>query len=107
MPMKLRQFFFLALLTSIVSLSACVYRQDISQGNRINDEKLVQLEEGMTKSQVEFLLGTPALIDVHHPDEWYYIHYLKVGNSGDINKRVMTLRFSEDLLMTIKGRDSF
>ncbi|MFT5548560.1 MAG: outer membrane protein assembly factor BamE [Candidatus Azotimanducaceae bacterium] len=105
--MKLRQFFILTLLISIVSLSACVYRQDISQGNRINDEKLVQLEEGMTKAQVEFLLGTPAIIDIHHPDDWYYIHYLKVGNSSEINKRVMTLRFSEDLLMTIKGRDTF
>jgi outer membrane protein assembly factor BamE len=105
--MKLRQFFILTLLISIVSLSACVYRQDISQGNRINDEKLVQLEEGMTKAQVEFLLGTPAIIDIHHPDDWYYIHYLKVGNSSEINKRLMTLRFSEDLLMTIKGRDTF
>ncbi|MFT6372143.1 MAG: outer membrane protein assembly factor BamE [Gammaproteobacteria bacterium] len=105
--MKLRQFFILTLLISIVSLSACVYRQDISQGNRINDEKLVQLEEGMTKAQVEFLLGTPAIIDIHHPDDWFYIHYLKIGNSSEINKRVMTLRFSEDLLMTIKGRDTF
>jgi len=105
--MKLRQFFILALLILIVPLSACVYRQDISQGNRINNEKLVQLEEGMTKAQVEFLLGTPALIDIHHPDDWYYIHYLKGSNSSEINKRVMTLRFSEDLLMTIKGRDTF
>jgi outer membrane protein assembly factor BamE len=101
--MKLRQLFIYAFLTSIVTLSACVYRQDILQGNRINDEKLVQLEVGMTKVQVGFLLGTPALIDSHHPDDWHYIHYIKVGDSGDIDKRVMTLRFDKNLLKSIEG----
>jgi len=105
--MKFRQSFVLALLVIIVSLSACVYRQDISQGNTISDKRLEQLELGMTKTQVEFLLGAPALIDVHHPDDWYFIHYLKLGSSGKINKRVMTLRFNNDLLITIKGKDAF
>lgn len=101
--MKLRQFFILAFLLTIVTLSACVYRQDILQGNRIDDEKLVQLEIGMTKTQVEFLLGTPALIDLHHPDAWHYVHYIKVGDSGEIDKRVMTLRFDQSLLTSIEG----
>lgn len=103
MPIKLRQFFILAFLTSIVTLSACVYRQDILQGNRIDDEKLVQLEVGMTKTQVVFLLGAPALIDLHHPDDWHYIHFIKEGDSGDIDKRVMTLRFDQSLLTSIEG----
>ena len=101
--MKLRQFFILAFLISIVTLSACVYRQDIAQGNRIDEEKLVQLAVGMTKSQVEFLLGSPALIDLHHPDDWHYIHFIKVGDTGNIDKRVMTLRFDQDLLTSIEG----
>ncbi len=101
--MKLRQFFIYAFLTSIVTLSACVYRQDILQGNRIDDKKLVQLEVGMTKAQVEFLLGAPALIDSHHPDDWHYIYFIKVGDSGDIDKRVMTLRFDQRLLKSIEG----
>jgi outer membrane protein assembly factor BamE len=103
MPMKLRQFYILAFLMTIVTLSACVYRQDILQGNRIDDAKLVQLALGMTKTQVNFLLGTPALIDVHHPDEWHYIHFIKQGDSGDIDKRVMSLRFDQNLLVSIKG----
>ncbi|MFT5225611.1 MAG: outer membrane protein assembly factor BamE [Polaribacter sp.] len=103
MPMKLRQYLILTFLISIVTLSACVYRQDILQGNRIDDEKLVQLEVGMTKTQVEFLLGAPALIDLHHPDDWHYIYFIKVGDSGDIDKRVMTLRFDQSILTTIEG----
>jgi outer membrane protein assembly factor BamE len=103
MPMKLRQLFILAFLISIVTLSACVYRQDILQGNIIDDEKLDRLELGMTITQVEFLLGAPALIDLHHPDDWHYIHFIKVGDSGDIDKRVMTLRFDQSLLTSIEG----
>ena len=101
--MKLRQFFVLAFLASIVTLSACVYRQDILQGNRISDEKIEQLAVGMTKTQVEFLLGAPAIIDLYHPDAWHYIHFIKVGDDGSIDKRVMTLRFDQNLLTSIEG----
>jgi outer membrane protein assembly factor BamE len=103
MTMKLRQFLILAFLVLIVTLSACVYRQDIPQGNRINDNKLAQLAVGMTKIQVEFLLGSPALIDMYHPDDWHYIHFIKAGDSGEIVKRVMTLRFDQSLLASIEG----
>jgi outer membrane protein assembly factor BamE len=101
--MKSRQFFTYILLILIVTLSACVYRQDILQGNRIDDKKLVQLEIGMNKVQVEFLLGAPALIDSFHPENWYYIQFLKLGNSGDVDKRVMILKFDKNLLKSIEG----
>jgi outer membrane protein assembly factor BamE len=101
--MKSRQFFTYTLLILIVTLSACVYRQDILQGNRIDDKKLVQLEIGMNKVQVEFLLGSPALIDSYHPENWHYIHFVKIGDSGDVDKRVMTLKFDKNLLKSIEG----
>ena len=101
--MKLRQFFVLAFLTSIVTLSACVYRQDILQGNRIDDEKIEQLAIGMTKAQVEFLLGAPAILDLHHPDAWLYIYFVKTSDDGSVDKRVMTLRFDQSLLISIEG----
>jgi outer membrane protein assembly factor BamE len=101
--MKSRQFFTYLLLILIVTLSACVYRQDILQGNRINDKKLVQLEIGMNKVQVEFLLGAPALIDSYHPENWHYIHFVKIGDSGDVDKRVMILKFDKNLLKSIEG----
>jgi outer membrane protein assembly factor BamE len=101
--MKSRQFFTYLLLILIVTLSACVYRQDILQGNRIDDKKLVQLEIGMNKVQVEFLLGAPALIDSYHPENWHYIHFVKIGDSGDVDKRVMILKFDQNLLKSIEG----
>jgi outer membrane protein assembly factor BamE len=101
--MKSRQFFTYTLLILIVTLSACVYRQDILQGNRIDDEKLMQLKVGMNKVQVEFLLGAPALIDSYHPDYWHYIHFVKIGDSEDVDKRVMILKFDKNLLKSIEG----
>ena len=91
------------LLASIVTLPACVYRLDIPQGNRIDAEVIAQLETGMTTRQVEFLLGKPALTDPYRSDVWHYVYYLKFGNDGAIESRVMTLRFTNDQLTSIEG----
>ena len=76
---------------------------DIPQGNRIDPALVEQLEIGMSRNQVEFLLGTPAVVDLHHPDKWHYVFYLKSGKGGTIEKNVMTLTFSGDLLSSIEG----
>jgi outer membrane protein assembly factor BamE len=87
----------------IVALSACVYKMDIAQGNRIPPQVLAQLELGMTRNQVRFLLGTPAIEDPYRPDEWYYIYYLKDDNGNHTVLRDMTLSFTDDLLTEIDG----
>ena len=101
--MNSRWFLVLFLTVSIVSLPACVYRVDIHQGNRISDEKIAQLEVGMTKRQVEFLLGEPAVRDIYHPDTWHYVYYLKTGEDGSVQKRNMVLTFEGDTLAEIEG----
>jgi outer membrane protein assembly factor BamE len=53
---------------------------DIPQGNRLDDGLEQQLEIGMSRGQVEFLLGSPAIIDLYRPDYWYYYYYLKTGD---------------------------
>ena len=87
----------------IVTLSGCLYRMDIPQGNRIDPALAEQLEIGMSRKQVEFLLGTPAIVDLYRPDQWHYILYLKTGDDGKIAKSVMTLTFTGDLLSAIDG----
>ena len=94
---------FLVTSAAIVALSACVYRMDIPQGNRVDPVLVEQLEIGMSRKQVEFLLGTPAIVDLYHPDQWHYVYYFKNGDDGSYEKRVMTLTFSNDLLANIEG----
>ena len=45
----------------LLASSACVYRMPIQQGNFLDKKQVDQLEPGMTRSQVAFLLGTPMV----------------------------------------------
>ena len=91
------------LLAAIVALSACVYRMDVPQGNRINTDTVGQLEIGMSRNQVEFLLGSPAIVGPYQPDQWHYVYYFKNGETSKVEKSVMTLTFTGDLLQSIEG----
>ena len=101
--MKPRLFFIAVLLTAIVSSSGCIYRVDIHQGNRIDSEVIEQLELGMTRRQVQFLLGEPAIVDIYQPDIWHYVLYFKSGEDDRVQKSIMSLQFEEDLLTEIRG----
>ena len=102
--MRIRTFpVLLAIGCIIVALTGCVYRMDVPQGNQIEPELVDQLEIGMSKNQVEFLLGTPAVVDLYRPDLWHYIFYYKSGEDGKILQRHMTLTFTNDLLSNVEG----
>src|SRR5688572_9091823 len=68
-----------ALLAALLALGACVYRINIQQGNFLDPKALEQLQAGMTRSQVRFLLGTPMVADAFDPDRWDYVYYFKRG----------------------------
>ena len=92
------------LLTSIalVVTSGCVYRATIAQGNFIEEKDLAQLEVGMTRSQVRFLLGTPMIDDPFHRDRWDYVYYVKVGRAGTVGQRWVTVVFDDDIVAEIR-----
>lgn len=87
----------------IVAFSGCVYRMDIAQGNRIDESIVEQLKIGMSRSQVEFLLGSPAVVDLYRPEEWFYVYFYRTGDDGEIEQRHMKLTFTNDLLSEIDG----
>ena len=101
--MKLRLLIIAFLLTAIVTSTGCLYRMDIEQGNRIDPEVIAQLELGMSRRQVEFLLGEPSVIDLYRPDTWYYVYFVRLGEDLSEEKRTMTLHFDNDLLANIEG----
>jgi outer membrane protein assembly factor BamE len=100
----MRLFHYLFAFLLIVSSQACVYRMDIPQGNRIDANKMQQLEIGMTRKQVEFLLGTPAINDPYHSNEAYYIYYLYKGEQKKSEEKTMVLTYENDILVKIDGR---
>jgi len=82
--------------------SGCVYRAAISQGNVIKQEDLDQLEIGMTKNQVRFLLGTPMIDDPFSRERWDYVYYLKLGRNDANRKRWVSVVFSDQVVAEIR-----
>jgi len=82
--------------------SGCVYRANISQGNLIKEEDLDQVELGMTKNQVRFLLGTPLIDDPFHVDRWDYVYYIRIGRQDAKFKRWVTVIFDEGTVGEIR-----
>jgi outer membrane protein assembly factor BamE len=79
-----------------------VYRSNIAQGNLIEQEDLDQVEVGMTRKQVRFLLGTPMIDDPFHKARWDYVYFLKVGREKATFKRWVSVEFENDLVSEIR-----
>ncbi len=82
-------------------LCACIYRLDIEQGNLLEESVIDQIEIGMTRSQVQFLLGSPMVADSFHQDRWDYTYYLKQGRSREVERRWFVVYFENDRVATL------
>ena len=92
----------LALVLLTLTQSACIYRMDIQQGNLLEESAIEQVEVGMTKNQVLFLLGTPMVTDSFHENRWDYTYYLRRGRSHDIDRRWLIVYFEGDVASRIE-----
>jgi len=90
------------LLLAMMLVCASCYQASLSQGNLIKQEDLDQVEVGMTRSQVRFLLGTPMIDDPFHTERWDYIYYLKVGGDKATFKRWVSIFFEGDTVSRIE-----
>ncbi len=79
-----------------------VYRQDIQQGNVIEQSMIDKLEPGMTRAKVKFIMGTPLLVDPFHTNRWEYIYSNEPGSGERVQRRV-SLYFEDDKLTHIEG----
>ncbi|MBT5097748.1 MAG: outer membrane protein assembly factor BamE [Proteobacteria bacterium] len=98
--------FIYSLLLCLTLLSGCsgklftIHKIDVQQGNAVEVEKVEQLAVGMTKEQVEFLLGSPMLTDIFHPERWDYIYYLIPGY-GEKERRHVSIIFNGNKIIKI------
>ena len=79
-----------------------VYKLSIQQGNVITQEMVDRLKPGMTRNQVEFVMGKPVLADPFKQDQWVYVYTLEVPDYFIQNFK-MVLTFEDDTLATITG----
>ena len=96
----MRLLLILSLLLSGCMLTA--HKIEMQQGNYVDQEMIGKLRPEMTRSQVRFVLGTPLVADVFHPDRWDYIYLF--GEAGDVSRqRRITVVFDGDTLKRIEG----
>ena len=103
------KFTLLLTIITIFFLNSCAsnfYQVPIAQGNIISLEMLSKLEKGLTKVQVQYIMGTPSVQDPFNSSKWDYIGYQIIGN--ELLREVhYSLYFQEDkLIKWIKEIDS-
>ena len=83
------------------------YKADIYQGSVLERFKINQLKVGMSKAQVQDLIGSPSVIDPFHNNQWDYINYSTPGTGSIIHYRLI-LAFDDATLTKINtaGIDS-
>ncbi len=75
---------------------------DVQQGNLLDPEQVDQVEVGMTRSQVRFLLGTPMVIDTFDADRWDYVYSLRRGHEREVTKRHLVVWFDGDKVTRVE-----
>jgi outer membrane protein assembly factor BamE len=84
------------LVAAATLLSGCVYRMNIQQGNYLEGRTVDQLQVGMTRSQVRYLLGTPMVPESFDKERWDYLYYFKRGRVHRVQERHLIVWFKDD-----------
>jgi len=99
----------LSFLSLIVLITGCsslqfpgTYRIAIHQGNIISQDMVDKLKVGMTRRQVQYVLGTPLIRDSFNQDRWDYYYSVRGSKGGTLNKHVSVF-FVRDGLHKITG----
>lgn len=89
----------------LITVSAChglkPYQPDVQQGNVINQTTVQQLRVGMSKEQVEQVLGLPVLVDTFDDNHWAYAYTFQ-HRGGKISMKHLNLYFQNNRLVTIQ-----
>ncbi len=75
-----------------LSLSGCVYKIDVQQGNIITNRDVAKLHPGMSAVAVEQILGDPLLRNIYKGNQMYYVYTMKQGRH-EMHRRNLTIYF--------------
>ncbi|MDD7804349.1 MAG: outer membrane protein assembly factor BamE [Endozoicomonas sp. (ex Botrylloides leachii)] len=78
------------------------YKINVQQGNMITQKMVDQLKLGMTRKQVQYVMGTPLLQDTFNQNRWDYVYTMQPGGKQSTQTTV-TLFFKNDRLASIQG----
>lgn len=79
------------------------YKQPIYQGSLLEKTQVDQLQAGMSKQQVEALIGSPSIADPFHQNRWDYTATHRSDRRGSTQVKNMTLWFENEALSKWEG----
>lgn len=89
----------LAALIITLIISGCafpgVYKINVQQGNILSEKELTQLSEGMSRSQVHSVLGSPIMLNPVDPSREYHIYTFQ-RRGGDIEEQRVIVYYEGD-----------
>ena len=88
---------------AVVSLSGCLYRQPVYQGNLVEEAAVKQLAVGMSREQVMSMMGSPAIADPFHKDRWDYTATQRLGRNGKTEIKNFVVYFENDAVTRWEG----
>lgn len=96
------------LLLAALGLSACSssrisdfpsYKLTVVQGNELDENAVRLLQPGLTREQVQHLIGTPLLRDAFHQNRWDYT-FVITRNGVVKQNQTLTIYFDNNGLLT-------
>ena len=78
------------------------YKIDIQQGNVITQEMINKLRPGMSRNQVQFVMGTPLMEDALNRNRWDFVYSNQPGGKKR-TQQTLTIFFTDDRLASIEG----
>ena len=78
-----------------------VHKNPVKQGNQLIAERVERLEAGMTRDQVQFLLGSPITVNTFNPNRWIYLE--RIDFDGEVQQNTyLIVNFKNDLVSEIQ-----
>ena len=98
----------LLIMFGLATVSGCTnffkpYYLTIDQGNIFKEEQIEQLELGMSRRQVRYIMGTPSLISSFANERWDYVYTLAEKDQLTIEQKLSIL-FEADRVTAINKK---
>ena len=78
-----------------------LYEVTITQGTVFSQDDLDKLEIGMTKDQVNFVMGQPSFENFFEKNVWNYIYKITTGDEVNVEKKVKIIFDDQNLLSEV------
>ena len=79
-----------------------VHRIPVQQGNYLEYDDVSQVNVGMSKADVEAILGTPVVGSLFNQSRWEYVYRLRTERYG-LFENLYTVYFEDDIVARIES----